>query len=74
MSGQLTCQAGPNMIVLLPVRRHQWDERDDAEPAPVSRRHRYIVRRRLWRSLCAGAFRATETARDQRNDPARQIL
>ncbi len=23
----MTCQAGPNMIVLGPVRRHQWDER-----------------------------------------------
>jgi hypothetical protein len=23
-----TCQAGPNMIVLAPVRRHQWDERE----------------------------------------------
>ncbi len=22
----MTCQAGPNMIVLGPVRRHQWDE------------------------------------------------
>ena len=24
----MTCQAGPNMIVLGPVRRHQWDERE----------------------------------------------
>ena len=31
-------------------------------------------RRRLWRPLCAGAFRAAEVARDQRVDPARQVL
>jgi hypothetical protein len=24
----VTCQAGPNMIVLGPVRRHQWDDRE----------------------------------------------
>ncbi len=24
----MTCQFGPNMIVLGPVRRHQWDERE----------------------------------------------
>jgi hypothetical protein len=24
---EITCQSGPNMIVLGPVRRHQWDER-----------------------------------------------
>ena len=29
---------------------------------------------RLWRSIFAGAFRATETARNHRLDPARQIL
>ena len=46
----------------------------DAEPAPVTRCHRFNVRGRLWRSLCAGAFRATEAARDDRVDPARQIL
>ena len=28
MTGKVTCQSKPNMIVLGPVHRHQWDERE----------------------------------------------
>src|SRR5580700_4590538 len=38
----------------------------DAEPAPPSYRNRHSVRCRLWRSLFAGAFRATVATRNER--------
>src|SRR5258708_38987182 len=47
---------------------------DDAEPAAVTHCHRRPRRRRLWRPLCAVAFRAAEVARDHGVDPARQVL
>src|SRR6202167_4206138 len=46
----------------------------NAEPAPLAHSYRDNRRHHLRRSICAGAFRATQAARDQRVDPARQVL
>src|ERR1700722_16024113 len=47
---------------------------DDAEPVAAAHCRRCAGRRRLWRPLCAVAFRAAEVARDHGVDPARQVL
>src|SRR5271168_1448685 len=46
----------------------------DAESVSVTRYHRGDRRAHLCRSIFARAFRATQAARDQRRDPARQVL
>ena len=64
------------MIVLGPVRRHQWDERERLMPSLL--RFLTIVvdtgRGHLRRRLFAGAFRSAETAGNHRLGPARPIL
>src|SRR6516162_1147293 len=44
---------------------------DNAQPVAATDDHCSVVRRHLWRSLCARSFRAAEVTRNFRFDSAR---
>src|SRR5262249_9370388 len=74
---RMTCMAAPNVIVLAPIRPHQWltsPSAGNAESFPFSHCGRNTRRPGLWRLVRAGALRQSQAAGNHRVYSAGQIL